>query len=169
MFSVTSCSLPGHALLARYQQAGAYTDCFTTEIAETISHEQFVQAFYTTPIFKLERWLLAWGLSKPSSDIDAGLLAQAKTETFSAWQVECRSDDQLLMCDYQGKTRSWLMIEPHDDGQQTKTKLYFGSAVVSDKNRAHSQQGAKLNPLLWFHVFYSIILLSSAKRRLQDL
>ncbi|MCG7499338.1 hypothetical protein MHO82_20955 [Vibrio sp. Of7-15] len=169
VFSITSCSLPENALLARYRQEGAYTDCFTTEIVKGVSHEQFVRAFYTTPIFKLERLILTWGLSKPSSDADVRQLAQSKTETFSAWQVERRSENQILMCDYLGKTRSWLMVEPYEDGQQTKTKLYFGSAVVSDKKKTQSRLGAKLNPLLWFHVFYSVILLSSAKRRLQAL
>ena len=49
---------PDEALHAKYERAGAYTDCFTTEVAGRVTHAQFVEAFYTSRVFKLERLIL---------------------------------------------------------------------------------------------------------------
>jgi len=62
---------PPHALLTKYASAGAYTDCFATEIARTVSHAEFVEAFYTGGLFKVERFLLRVFISKPSTDLQA--------------------------------------------------------------------------------------------------
>jgi hypothetical protein len=35
-------SLPSHARLTKYANSGAYTDCFVTDIARTVSHAEFV-------------------------------------------------------------------------------------------------------------------------------
>ena len=51
-------------------------------------------------------------------------LAQGRRETFAAWQVESRAPDQLLLCDFRGGTRSWLMVIARREG----TLLHFGSA-----------------------------------------
>jgi hypothetical protein len=70
-----------------------------------------VQAFYTTPVFKLERTILKWLVTKPSSDAQA-----------------------VLLCDFKKRTRSWLMIK-HEEGKNgIQTRLYFGSAVVPKKS-----------------------------------
>jgi hypothetical protein len=97
---------------------------------------------------------------RPSTDEDARRLARDQAETFAAWSVEARAPDQLLLTDFQGNTRSWLMCEP----QGTGTRLYFGSAVVP------TARGAKLGlvyrALLGLHKLYSRALLRAAASRL---
>ena len=57
MSRVHPCSLPADALLARYAGAG-YVDCYTAEVRRDVSHAEYVEAFYTGSVFKLERYLL---------------------------------------------------------------------------------------------------------------
>jgi hypothetical protein len=70
-----------------------------------VTQARYVEAFYTTPVFRIERRLLAGAMSRPSTDDDARRLATGRADTFSAWRVEARLDDQLLMCDVTGRTR----------------------------------------------------------------
>jgi len=168
MFSIESCPLPENALLNTYQQNGAYTDCYCTQISSAVTHSQYVHAFYTTSVFKLERSILKWVVSKPSSDAQVVLLAEGEIDTFAAWSVENRCENQLLLCDYQKRTRSWLMIEHAEGENDTQTRLYFGSAVVPIKNLkvGGSSFGFGFHALSWFHKIYSVVLLFSAKSRL---
>lgn len=162
MFSVQPCPLPADALLVDYQRQGAYTDCFATDIARAVSHEQYVAAFYTTRVFKLERVILALAVAKPSTDEDARRLASGTTERFAAWHVERRSEDQLLLCDFLGRTRSWLMVAPIDAGA---TRLYFGSAVTR-KSAGSTGVGGGFSAMLGFHKLYSQVLLGAARAQL---
>lgn len=147
--------LPQDALLQRYREQGAYTDCFAIDVPGQVAHAAFVEAFYTTAVFKLERLLLALFVARPSRDAEARELASGQRQQFAAWSVEGRAPDQLLMCDYAGSTRSWLMASPAGQG----TRLYFGSAVV------RSRQGGVFRALLGFHKLYSRILLRAAASR----
>lgn len=126
MEGIAPCTLPDTALLQRLRAAGAYTDCYAATARGDIDFARYVEAFYTTRLFKLERAVLSFAVRKPSSDAQARALARGETEAFAAWRVEARAIDQLLLCDYQARTRSWLMREPVNGG----TRLYFGSAVV---------------------------------------
>ena len=118
-------------------------------------------AFYTTPVFKLERWLLAQLLRLPSTDQQAHSLAGGTTSRFSAWNVESRRPDQIVLA--AGRTRSWLMVSG-SLASQGATTLYFGSAVVPLKNGG---LGWQFDASLLFHKLYSRILLASAVQRLQ--
>src|SRR3546814_949340 len=60
--------LPNGALLEQYSASGAYTDCYSATLVGHISLADFMGVFYTTPIFKLERWILAKVLQLPSTD-----------------------------------------------------------------------------------------------------
>jgi hypothetical protein len=102
-------------------------------------------------------------VSKASSDSDVSHLANAQADTFAAWCVEGRAPDQLLLCDYLRRTRSWLMVAPVDNGG-TGTSLYFGSAVVPASGQATI--GSTYDALLGFHKLYLRILLRAAKSRL---
>ena len=166
MHSIQPCSLPTHALLAKYANAGAYTDCYTTEVARAVSHAEFVEAFYTGGLFKVERLLLSLFISKPSTDLQAKQLAAGQLGNFAAWRVEARAVDQLLMCDIGGRTRSWLMVSAADEAAQTR--LYFGSAVVPvvSASTGKSSMGFPFTALLSFHKLYSRALLGSAVARL---
>ena len=167
LFAILPCPLPDISLLNLYRlQQGAYTDCYCTEVAGSVTQAEFVGAFYTTWVFKLERTILKWAVAKPSNDAQAALLAQGGLNAFSAWTVEDRREDQLLLCDMHGRTRSWLMATPAESGDGTR--LYFGSAVVPAKG---SESGADIGTgfrlLLGFHKMYSRILLKAAAIRLQ--
>jgi hypothetical protein len=165
--AIQACALPEQAMLAKYTQTGAYTDCYTTEVAKAVSQAQYVEAFYTGAVFKLERLLLAWFAAKPSTDAQAQDLARGACSTFAAWRVEQRSADQLLMCDLSGRTRSWLMVAPVCADGSAATRLYFGSAVVPVVDRASGQarMGFTFNALLGFHKVYSRVLLHAARSR----
>ena len=169
MFSIESCELPGEALLTSYSNSGAYTDCYRTDVPGTITNTQYVGAFYTTALFKLERAILAWLVSKPSTDREAEQLAQGSTNLFAAWQVESRAENQLLLSDFRGRTRSWLMALPSGEDNDPRTHLYFGSAVtrVADQKTGKMTLGTGFRALLGFHKIYSRLLLYSARLRLK--
>lgn len=167
--SIEACPLPDNALLSEYTRLGAYTDCYRTEISGTVSHASYVTAFYTTRLFKLERLILHWAISKPSSDLQAEQLANGETDSFAAWIVEHRCHNQLLLSDFQGRTRSWLMVEPVKAESRQTTRLYFGSAVTPrlPPGETKPRFGRGFSLLIGFHKLYSLLLLYSAKRRLQ--
>jgi len=167
MPTIRSCELPADALLNRYTKSGAYADCYFAEIAATVSHAQFVEAFYTTTVFKLERLILRLLVSFPSTDEEARQLAQGKRDSFAAWSVEARATNQLLLSDFRGRTKSWLMVEPLGAGA-AGTRLYFGSAVVPVRSAGTGPAGLGFvfTALLGFHKLYSRILLRTAVSRL---
>lgn len=169
MFSIEACMLPDEALLKRYAQNGIYTDCYRTDTPRPVTHEQFVNAFYTTLIFKLERLILKLAVSKPSSDAQARQLANGSIDKFAAWEVEDRCDNQLLMSDFRGRTRSWLMVLPADSENNRITQLYFGSAVIPVQNETTGRVsiGPGFRVLLGFHKAYSLVLLYAARSRLK--
>ncbi|MEN8205628.1 MAG: hypothetical protein ABFS24_06420 [Pseudomonadota bacterium] len=126
-------------------------------------------AFYTTRVFKLERLILKLAVSRPSTDAQAKQLAAGSIDTFAAWDVEARSENQLLMCDFRSRTRSWLMVVPMESTGGTRTRLYFGSAVVPVRNSRTGKVtlGFVFRALLGFHRVYSVVLLSAARSRLE--
>lgn len=166
MSKISTPPLPEHALLARYAGSGGYTDCYATDLPGSYSHAEFVAAFYTTWLFKLERAILEWLVARPSTDGEAEQLAQGGRSSFAAWTVEASAPNQLLLCDFLGNTRSWLMIEPRHGGGMTR--LYFGSAVVPRTSRrtGHRRLGLSYRALLGFHRRYSRALLAAARTRL---
>lgn len=160
--SVARCELPAGALLGKYAAKGAYTDCYVAEVAANVPFADFVEAFYTSVAFRPER-LVLWLIGKPSSDVGVRELARGDTEAFAAWSVEARAPDQLLLCDFLGRTRSWLMIARDEGGG---ARLYFGSAIVPvGMGSGNGRLGAPFNALLGFHQLYSRILLGAARAR----
>ncbi|MDP9142075.1 MAG: hypothetical protein M3O62_14955 [Pseudomonadota bacterium] len=166
MSNIRTCELPGNALLRKYLLGGAYADCYFIDVAQPVSQAEYVRAFYTSGVFRIERTLLAWFVSRPSTDWQAGELAAGTLDSYAAWSVEARAPDQLLLSDFTGRTRSWLM-STIDASQQT-TRLCFGSAVVPVINRrtGKASMGYAFRALLGFHQLYSRILLRAAATRL---
>jgi hypothetical protein len=162
MPSITSQPLPERSLLNPYARKGAHTDCYVAEISGMARCAHYVEAFYTTPLFKLERCILKLALSLPSTDAQVRKLIDGSSDVFAAWRVESRTDDQLLMCDKYGNTRSWLMVEPAAASDPARTRLYFGSAVTKS-----AMARPTFRMLLGFHSMYSKALLAAACRRLE--
>ena len=162
--------VPPDSLLGGYAASGAYADCYVTELQASVTHVQFVEAFYTTPLFKLERLLLGLFMSRPSTDAQARQLATGELSSFAPWSVESRSENQLVMA--AGRTRSWLMVMAGPDTLPASTRLFFGSAVVprrrSSSSGASGSMGLVFTALLGFHKLYSRALLWSAAARLSN-
>ncbi|GJL95518.1 MAG: hypothetical protein DHS20C05_19230 [Hyphococcus sp.] len=169
MFSITKSKLPLDAFLCSYAATeGCYTDCYSTDINHDIDLSEFVSTFYVTWLFKLERFILKYAVSKPSTDNEAHEVSNGQTDAFAAWTVEQRAENQLLMCDFADQTRSWFMVAPLLDSGQTATRLYFGSAVVPKKVSENKKPsiGFAFTIMLGFHKLYSRALLSAAKAKL---
>ncbi|APE45393.1 hypothetical protein BOO69_09100 [Sulfitobacter alexandrii] len=120
--------VPRDSSLSRYVGQGAtYTDCYEVMFPGRADLGEFITAFYTTWLFRLERLVLAAVLRRPIRDAEVAALA-AGADSFAVWQVETRGEGQILLCDTRGATRSWLAVAPKEGGV---TRLLFGSAVVA--------------------------------------
>lgn len=164
MSSIHTSPAPTNALIHKYtSMPGAYTDSYDTDLPRQITFPEYIRAFYTTPLFKLERLILRL-VRKPSTDEEARGLADGERDSFAAWTVEARAENQILMCDFAGSTRSWLMTIPIENG----TRLYFGSVVVPHRMSKDGRPslGIFFQALLGFHKVYSVLLLRSAWSRL---
>lgn len=164
MPAIQTSPAPPHALIHKYtSMPGAYTDSYATDLPRQITFPEYLFAFYTTPLFKLERLILLL-VRKPSTDEEARQLAEGQRDSFAAWTVEARAENQILMCDFAGSTRSWLMTVQIENG----TRLYFGSVVVPHRMSKDGRPslGIFFQALLGFHKVYSALLLHSAKSRL---
>lgn len=164
MLSIEKCPVPPQSFLSKYSLDGSYADCYRTEVQGQIPLNEFVFSFYTTSLFKVEAFILAHSVKRPSSDDQARELTDGTRNEFAAWKVEGRNENELLMCDISGRTRSWFMTQYLD----SHTQLYFGSAVVpkKDKITGKASLGFIFAVLLGFHKIYSILLLYFAKQKL---
>ncbi len=168
--SVRSCALPAEAFLRRYDHGGSYADCFVVEASGLIPLSQYVEAFYTTGLFKAEQAVLSLA-RRPSTDIQANQVAVGSGSTFAAWSVEDRSEDQLLLCDVTARTRSWFMVTPVPNEISDRTLLYFGSAITAVRKEPTGRMtiGPVFKALTEFHILYSRALLAAAKKRIERL
>ncbi len=159
--SIHRAALPPGALLIGQAKPDDYLDCFAVDLPVRLSLADYVSAFYTTWLFKLERVILTMA-GHPSTDEQAYSLARAERHAFAAWKLEARESDQMLMRDLTGATCSWLMVQPVAGG----TRLYFGSGVRARKR--HADGTLKLpfgyRALMGLHVLYSRALLAAAAK-----
>jgi hypothetical protein len=170
MFSVTRESVPHDSLLKTYrgpvrpERWGSYADCFAVKAAGTVDLSDFVFAFYTSRIFRVEGFILRALLGVSASRSEARALAEGTSDKFSAWYVVQRTKTQLLMCDRYERTRSWFCVALDPDGG---TRLLFGSAVAAKRDQAGAPSlGGGFHFLLRFHILYSQVLLRAAERNL---
>ncbi|MDB9708066.1 hypothetical protein OAA76_05785 [Planktotalea frisia] len=166
MVQVIATTLPKSACLNDYEHhAGVYTDCFQTELPKGGTLESYINAFFNTWLFRIERMILSTAAKKPVSDEDIARLAQGTSNTMSAWQVERRDADQILLEVPQTPIRTWLMRS----GEGEKTQLYFGSAILPDAvdRNGNAKMPFLFHALLGFHKLYARALLFSAKRALR--
>lgn len=168
MTSIKPCEVPTASLLRKYKDDHGYADCYVAEVTGAVSQAAFIEAFYTSALFKVERAILKHLLARPSTDAEAKQLANGSTEHFAAWRVEGRSASELLLTDFAGRTRSWLMASHFDGGTDgVCTRLYFGSALVPRRSKGGRQAatGWLFHALLGFHRLYSRLLLRAAGSR----
>ena len=159
---VQGCAVPADGLLQTYVGQGAtYTDCFEVMAPCAVTLPDFITAFYTTWLFRLERFVLSQVLRRRFTDDDVHALAQG-ADRFAAWRVELRDDTQILLCELSGHTRSYLAVSAKEDGE---TRLIFGSAVVPARGKPLGRIVAAFTPL---HRVYSKALLQLAMRKLRE-
>lgn len=176
MLSITQQSVPESSLLKTYRGGlhpdawGTYSDCFSVPIERTVSLADFVYAFYTTPIFRIERRIIHALVKIASTDEQARQLAEGSRNDFAAWRLAQRTDSQLLLGDIRDQTRSWLAVTPTGTAQRARTLLQFGSGIAAQQDPRTGQQKRSLGFRLLggFHVVYSQVLLHSARRRLEN-
>lgn len=170
MFAISRATVPTDSLLRTYrggphpERWDTYVDCFCVDVSARVSLADFVLAFYTSPVFRIERWILRLTIGAPSIDADAKAVAIGTAKTFAARHVGERTNDQLLMCDRYEAARWWFRVAPLDDGG---TLLQFGSgvAVRAKANDEGLTISGGFRFLVWFHVLYSRLLLWQASRR----
>ncbi|MEM8984356.1 MAG: hypothetical protein AAGC71_15095 [Pseudomonadota bacterium] len=167
--TVTRTAVSAGALLRRYGDgtgygASAYTDAYTVTVTGAISLERYIAAFYSTRLFRLERFILGLaGLGTNDTEVEE--LACGERQRFAAWNVEARADNELLLCDVRERTRSWLMTEIG----ASDTRLYFGSAVVLNESRnGKASVTWYFRGLFPLHRMYSRALLAAARRQLKS-
>ncbi|RVU83450.1 hypothetical protein EOL70_17145 [Leucothrix sargassi] len=167
MLKVIESVIPSESLVMKYLKDGAFVDCYCLDIQKAVTLECYIEAFYTTTVFKIERTLLSVATFKFASDNDAASLAEGSSDKYSIWSVERRDPNQVVLCEFTKSTRSWLMVESSraDEG---KTRLYFGSVVIP---REVSETGEPtfsfvFHLLGYFHKLYSKALLGAAHRKL---
>jgi len=168
MPKVFESELPIIALSTIYKEQGAFVDCYYIDIEKNISLDEYIQAFYTTGLFKLERCLLSLATFTRTKDDEAIELSLGKSDSYSIWTVEGRESNQIMLRDFTGNTRSWLMVKNFDEHEMS-TRLYFGSVVVP-KNITENKQasfGVIFHLFGKFHQIYSRALLSAAFRKLK--
>jgi len=156
---------PPDSLLARLAtQSGAFADAYHLSFPRPVSLAEFVEAFYTTRLFKGERVLLAL-FGKPSSDAMARAVARGEGQRIAVWTVQARAGDELLMHEDSGATRSWFKAQAGEGGG---TMLWFGSAVIARRRGPDGQPRFSwvFHALLGFHRWYSRALLVAAAWRL---
>ena len=155
---------PADSLLAHLAaERSAFADAYTLQLPRTVSLAEFVEAFYTTRLFKLERALITL-FGRPSSDAMARAVARGEGVRLAVWTIEARRPDELLMHEDSGATRSWFRAEAGAAG----TTLWFGSAVVPRRREPGGEPRMSwvFHALLGFHRWYSRALLKAAARRL---
>lgn len=159
IFMISETDLPDDALLQRYRaEDGHYRDCFTANVPREVALSDFVEAFYTARLFRVERVILRLTGQGASTDADAKAVAIGTSSAFAAWTVEDRTTNQLLMRDRHGATRSWFKVEEVG----TTTVLHFGSVVVAQ----HGKLPGAMKAFLPLHRLYSRLLLKGAVKRL---
>ena len=169
MPTVLACEVPLNSFLRQYKDGPGYADCYVTQVPGAVTQAAYIEAFYTSPLFKIERTLLHYLASKPATDADAKALAGGVATRFSAWRVEAQSSTELLLADFTGRTRSWLMAAPTLIGNDLPgTLLYFGSAVVPLAGQGAQSMGWLFHALLGFHRLYSRLLLRAACQRISE-
>lgn len=161
---------PTDSLLARLaEERAAFADAYTLKFPRAVTLAEFVEAFYTTRLFKVERALIAL-LGKPSSDAMARAVARGEGERLAVWTVAARRPDELLMHEDSGATRSWFKVEAAEAAEAgtAGSTLWFGSAVVPRRREPGGapRLGWVFHALLGFHRWYSRALLKAAARRL---
>ena len=138
MLSIEKCEVIPNTLVASFKEKG-YADSYRTEVYGHVSLEDYVYKFYTSPLFKLERFILTLTVRKPSTDTQAKELLEGNSNKFAAWTLEDRRENELLMRDMADRTRSWFMVHHVGTKENPRTQLYFGTGISPSWKRMNEK------------------------------
>lgn len=164
---VESAAIPATSLLSVYEaEPFGFVDAYNVTTQFDVSLKQHIEAFYNSWVFRPERLLIHLLLKHPSDADAVARLAAGESEAFAAWRVEARREDEILLCDVSGATRSWLAVEAIDQG----TRVWFGSAVVPRRDQDGNPKPPSLvfTLLTGFHRLYSRCLLTAGAHQLRQ-
>lgn len=144
---------------------GTYADAFFADVKGAPSLQDYIEAIFDSPVFRMERIVLAITVLKPAFRKDVEALAMGEGDRLAGWKTEQRTSNELLMAVENGQVRTWLKVEAMPAGV---SRVWFGSAVVPKHRTDGKQEGLGLafRLMLRVHKFYSRVLLRSATRRL---
>lgn len=164
MFTVSQCPLPDTALILRHaDRPGCLHDCFRASLLRPVSLPDLIEAFYTSRAFAPEALILRLTTGCDTGRDAARAIAEGQSDRFVMWQVEDRSETQLLMAVGSGPIRSWWMVEPQEDGT---TKLYFGSAILP-RPGPDPKATVLFRATHWLHKLYARTLLAGTVKTLR--
>ena len=96
----------------------------------------------------------------PTIDEHAKQLSLGNADSFSAWTVETRLDNEILLREPRSRKASWFMVRHDVEFSGNGIELLFGS-VVFPKNDQKAL-GVLFHSISSFHTYYSFALLRSA-------
>lgn len=166
MRSVSTGEIPENGALMSYAlRPGCYTDCYFVDVPGQVVLSDFISTFFNTPLFRVERFILAVVASQPTTIEDVKNISEGKSDRFAVWKVESRDDFQLMMSVGDGPIRSWWMVSPGLNNNEY-SRIYFGSAVLSTTvdSAGAPKIGAFFRIFLGFHKAYAYSLHWLAKR-----
>lgn len=86
MEKVVEMLLPVGTFIAEQAEfSGSYTDCYGIKLDHAITLPEFIAAFYTTPLFRLERLMLAITPKGRMKDADVTAMASGESDTMAIW------------------------------------------------------------------------------------
>lgn len=166
--TVKAIPLPEGSLMQPYGQiAGGYTDAFQAEVVGEVTLEELIAVFFQTPLFRLERLILALVLRQPTWRRDVEALATGRADHFALWKVEARRPEEVMLAVGSGPIRSWLMVRP---STEARTQVIFGSAILPTRELDNPEVAALPRGYRMFdrlHQLYARLLLAAAARRLK--
>jgi len=165
--TIQATEIPSSALLYGHVERGEYADAFYTDITYSADLSEYIRAFYSSRVMRVERFILKF-IGKPSSADQVEKLATGEISELAVWSVAERRKNEILLPDSYDRTCSWLMVSYPSTG---KTRLHFGTGV--HRMRQQGEGATSLNlffrATIGFHLLYSKVLLRSARNQLEKL
>jgi hypothetical protein len=139
-------------LLSKIEEAAQYKDAFDIPKPQTKENnelEHYIRAFYTSPLFKLERFIISLTGNHVTDDYINNLRFKVGDKLI-LWEVIGRKDNEVLFRWKYGSANglTWLSVKDN--------KLQFGSGVGHDVNLVAAMA----------HRLYSRLLIYSASKNL---
>eukprot|EP00045_Choanoeca_perplexa_P002911 m.27622 g.27622 ORF g.27622 m.27622 type:complete len:189 (-) comp11764_c0_seq1:101-667(-) len=157
--------VPNGSFLKSMKDEGYNCDTFVLPLpnAPPADLNKYIRAFFSSPVFQLERYVLQYAAGISIEDQDIRKCGFEVGDKLGVWGVTERCDNEALALWSQGSTDgcSWWRLEHTREGDPV---LMFGSGIRT--NNASKAYRLAMVPLTQGHYLYSRILLWSTGRNL---